>query len=233
MTAAGRGDGRDSARFCGARKRQGEGTCRRPAGWGTDHVGRGRCKLHGGRTPGQRAKDRKDQAAAAVVTFGLPREVEPGQALLEEVHRSAGHVAWLGQLVASLPHDVLATGYDSVQVTETSDTGEPVTRTVLVPRSGLKQLDGQGRFEKPSVWVELYQAERKHLTQVAKAAVDAGIAERAVRLAEDQGRLLAAGLSWLLAKLDRAADPVARQLVSQMLQSLAVGQVPELEAARG
>lgn len=37
--------------FCGAKKRQGEGTCRLPAGWGTDHVGRGRCKLHGGCTP--------------------------------------------------------------------------------------------------------------------------------------------------------------------------------------
>src|SRR4051794_5751686 len=40
--------------YCGARKRQpqypGE-TCRRPAGWGTKHVGFGRCKLHGGATP--------------------------------------------------------------------------------------------------------------------------------------------------------------------------------------
>lgn len=33
---------------CGAKKRQGEGTCALPAGWGTDHVGYGRCKLHGG-----------------------------------------------------------------------------------------------------------------------------------------------------------------------------------------
>jgi hypothetical protein len=35
---------------CGARRRgQGKGKlCRRPAGWGTDHPGAGRCKLHGG-----------------------------------------------------------------------------------------------------------------------------------------------------------------------------------------
>lgn len=41
-------------RLCGARKRQprhlGE-RCARPAGWGTTHLGFGRCKLHGGATP--------------------------------------------------------------------------------------------------------------------------------------------------------------------------------------
>jgi len=36
--------------YCGAKKRQGEGTCTQPAGWGTDHVGFGRCKLHAGRS---------------------------------------------------------------------------------------------------------------------------------------------------------------------------------------
>lgn len=35
---------------CGAKNRSGE-PCQRPAGWGTDHVGEGRCKLHGGLTP--------------------------------------------------------------------------------------------------------------------------------------------------------------------------------------
>lgn len=34
--------------LCGAKKRQGPGCCSQVAGWGTDHVGEGRCKLHGG-----------------------------------------------------------------------------------------------------------------------------------------------------------------------------------------
>lgn len=34
--------------ICGAKRRQGQGACKRPAGWGTDHPGRDRCKLHGG-----------------------------------------------------------------------------------------------------------------------------------------------------------------------------------------
>lgn len=36
---------------CGGKLRGGrEGTCTRPAGWGTKHVGTGKCKLHGGST---------------------------------------------------------------------------------------------------------------------------------------------------------------------------------------
>ena len=38
--------------MCGGKLRQGTGTCKRPAGAGTDHPGFGNCKLHGGSTPG-------------------------------------------------------------------------------------------------------------------------------------------------------------------------------------
>ena len=38
--------------ICGSPRRQGDGApCTRPAGLGTDHVGEGRCKLHGGSNP--------------------------------------------------------------------------------------------------------------------------------------------------------------------------------------
>lgn len=39
--------GREKGPECGAKNRQGE-PCQQPAGWGTDHPGEGRCKLHGG-----------------------------------------------------------------------------------------------------------------------------------------------------------------------------------------
>lgn len=35
---------------CGAKTRSG-GVCKKQAGWGTDHLGEGRCRLHGGATP--------------------------------------------------------------------------------------------------------------------------------------------------------------------------------------
>lgn len=42
---------RYSYQICGAKKRQGTGVCTQKAGWGTDHPGSGRCKLHGGAAP--------------------------------------------------------------------------------------------------------------------------------------------------------------------------------------
>lgn len=40
-----------STPVCGARRNKADAICKRPAGWGTDHPGQGRCKLHGGLTP--------------------------------------------------------------------------------------------------------------------------------------------------------------------------------------
>lgn len=39
---------------CGATTHQAKTPCRKQAGWGTDHLGFGRCKLHGGSTPSHR-----------------------------------------------------------------------------------------------------------------------------------------------------------------------------------
>lgn len=147
---------------CGAKTAN--GTCGLPKGWGTNHVGIGACKLHGGSTPNHVKQANGQKAQAAVATFGLPREIDPQAALLEEVYRTAGHVDYLGRVVAELEQEEL------------------------------KQLDAGERFEKPAVWVEMYQAERKHLVRVAATCISVGIAERQVRLAEDQGRQLASVL---------------------------------------
>lgn len=48
---AGDHDTDGSSRYCDGPLRHREGTCTRPAGWGTPHPGIGRCKLHGGSTP--------------------------------------------------------------------------------------------------------------------------------------------------------------------------------------
>ena len=67
-TAEGRG-----RRLCGAAKRQGGGHCRKPAGWGTSHPGRGRCRLHGGATRSQskRAADEEIEARASAMLAQL------------------------------------------------------------------------------------------------------------------------------------------------------------------
>lgn len=43
--------------ICGAKNKKG-GICSRPAGWGTNHPGSGKCKLHGGASTGPRNPDK-------------------------------------------------------------------------------------------------------------------------------------------------------------------------------
>lgn len=165
-------------------KTRGGGRCQRPAGWGTDHVGVGSCKLHGGSTPAGRKSAQRQAAANAVVTYGLSREVDPHAALLEELHRTAGHVAWLEQKIAGFETD-----------------GE------------LKQYAGSEDgllWEKPAVWVELYHRERKHFAEIAKTCISVGIEERRVRIAEQQGQLIAQVIRGVLTDLgviDRPETP--------------------------
>lgn len=63
--------GRREKSYCGADKRQGEGTCTRPAGWGTPHVGTGACKLHGGSTPNAVKAAAKAEARHLLGTLGV------------------------------------------------------------------------------------------------------------------------------------------------------------------
>lgn len=188
----GNGAGPDP-RHCGARKKpaRGGGFCQKPAGWGTDHVGTGRCRFHGGATPSHNRKAQKDNAIAAVETYGLPRDVDPDAALLEELHRTAGHVAWLNGIVTEIDGDDL---HGPVG-------GGPES----IPR------------EEPSIWLRLYQEERKHLAAVAKSCIDAGIEERKVQLAEQQGALLAQVLQGVLDELGVKDGPKRRKVVRKHL----------------
>lgn len=69
--ASGSGVPKRDRPLCGGKKRQGEGTCTRPAGWGTNHAGAGRCKLHGGCAPsGRKAGALKLVEQQAIELFG-------------------------------------------------------------------------------------------------------------------------------------------------------------------
>jgi hypothetical protein len=61
------------------------------------------CVKHGGGQPKARkagtARRAEEKARAAVAAYGLPRDVSPTEALLEEVRWSAGHVAWLRDII--------------------------------------------------------------------------------------------------------------------------------------
>lgn len=181
---------------CGAKTRAG-GQCQRPAGWGTDHVGAGKCKLHGGRTPSGRKAAQRIQAVEAVASYGLPREIDPHSALLEELHRTAGHVAWLADLIGA-----------GVLSKENNPTGR--RRTIKLDQPTLAG-------DIPSVWVQLYHEERKHFAAVAKTCIAVGIEERRVLIAEQQGSLLAQVIRGVLTDLGVADRPEVPSVVRRHL----------------
>lgn len=98
-----------SGKKCDANKTKGGGTCGHAAGWGTSHPGHGRCKWHGGCTPTHVKSAEAEIAEQAVETYGLPREIDALEALIEEVQRTAGHVRWLELKVHALSEAELPT----------------------------------------------------------------------------------------------------------------------------
>lgn len=195
-----------NSKLCGARKTDGSGeTCKHPAGWGTDHNGIGACRKHGGTLPNHRRKAQVIKAQDAVVAFGLPRNINPVKAILEETQRTAGHVAWLGQQVASLKSDDLVRGITRVQVLPDGSKATTVEAAV-------------------NVWVKLYQEERRHLVAVCKAGIDIGLKEIEIHIAKKQGELLAQVITAILGDLSltKRQEELVSKVVPKHLQAVAV-----------
>ena len=85
---------------CNGNRTDGSGLCRQPVGWGTG-TGRGRCKRHGGSTPNHVKKAQREELEEAVHVFNLSREIEPTDALLEELWRTAAMVSMLDREICS------------------------------------------------------------------------------------------------------------------------------------
>jgi hypothetical protein len=108
------------ARYCGGKKRQGEGTCTQPAGWGTPHPGAGRCKLHGGCAPsGVKAGEAALVEKRTRELFGkIAPERKPIDNPLAAYAEFAGRVmAWLDAMDMQLD-ELRTVGYESERVGE-------------------------------------------------------------------------------------------------------------------
>lgn len=188
---------------CG-KKTRGGGRCKR---WPIK--GGKVCATHGGsaRQVKRKAKQRleAEKAQKAVAFYGLAREIEPHEALIEEIHRTAGHVSWLGSVVeqmrvAPVPGQVEANGKDAE--------GEQAGTTVVASVAA-------------ETWLNLYRDERDRLVRVSKAAIDAGVAERQVRIVEAQAQRLAQVVTAIIRDLGHdLRDAKVREIVRhRMLES--------------
>jgi len=125
--------------------------------------------------------------------LGAPIEEDPGVLLLKEVHRTAGHVAWLEGKVRELGAEDLVWSLRE-QTDEKGHKGED-TISMVTKRYGAEV----------NTWYQLYKEERKHLAGVAAAAIKAGVEERRVRIAERGLDMLEA--SMIAALADLGLDP--------------------------
>ena len=195
------------AEFCGAKKRQGEGTCTQPAGWGTNHVGIGRCRLHGGSTQNHKTAAVATQARRDVVLFGARRDIHPADALLELVQWTAGEVEYWRQRVRLLEEGELTWG---------------VTR---VKEGG----DDRGTTEeaKPNIAYQMAIDASNRLERYSASALKAGVEERLVRMAEKQGAVIHRVLVDVLGELGHDVSPgsLAAQVVLRHLAPVVAGEV--------
>lgn len=202
----------DGRRRCWSRSKRAEGEqCGAPA-----MVGQNVCRHHGGSAPQalKAAAERvaEEKARQLVATYGRKIETTATEALLDEVQWTAGHVAWLRERVQEIESDA---------VVATSDSEHPLIWGVTREKAGGED-HGITSEAAPNVWLKLYQQERTHLVKVCEAAIRAGIEERRVRLAEEQGALVAQVIRLILADLDLSAAQRLRvpEIVPRHLRAL-------------
>ena len=154
--------------LCGRGTKNG-GTCKQPAGAGTDHVGYGACRFHAGNAPAQRTAAIREATQTEAERWAYAQEFQilPEDALLWSVRLSAGAVTWLRS-----------------QVERKDDWG-----------TSPHQRQDPDKLEKSRLaWMAAYGDERDRLAKTAKMAVDAGIARRQVELAEAEASYVFEGL---------------------------------------
>jgi hypothetical protein len=238
----------DPPRLCG-RARGDKGPCKLQAGRRTSHPGWGHCWLHGGNSPNgikYAARLKVEWTMQTAVFYGLPvPDVTPEQLLLDEVRRSAAIVAWLElmisqwRMVPESPEEELARVTAEDPDGPPSDGPELLEHMRIGKSTGLPALGTVVYWEKGgtvaptevAAWLDRYERERTMAVRAAKAAIDAGVAERLVRLAETQVATFLAVIRDYHAKAGLEMTPERVALLSQSLRALggASGPVVDVE----
>lgn len=175
------------------------------------------CRFHGGNLPKVRAKAeaymQEMKVRALAQTLGLPVDVDPHTAILNEIHWSAGHVEFYRAQVQLLAPGVLIQGVRGItQSTKTGfQAGESIEKEV---------------GPDVHVWLKLYGEERDRLARLCLGAMKAGIDERRIQVEEQQASMLAQGLMWLQTEvklrldLNAVESKVFGEVLGEMLRRL-------------
>lgn len=166
-------------RWCDQHKRR-ECTHDRSKGRGVCHgiavKGTPACGKHGGKTLAELKADGERRLAR---TYGQPRPVGAGEALMEEIARTAGAVDYLAELVAAIEPEALWWGR---------------TKVTQTPDGALTTVEARAH-----VVLQAYWKERDHLADISSAALARGAEQQMV----DWARLAGMGAAKVL---DRVLD---------------------------
>lgn len=108
------------------------------------------------------------RATARFGGFPIPEDINPVDALVDELKRSTAFCAWIESKMAKWPDELVPLGsehYDD---------------------KGARQVDPT----EEAAWLAVWQRERDHLAKVAKMCIDAGVSERQIELAERQSEIM-------------------------------------------
>ena len=181
--------------LCGARKRQGEGTCRKPAGWGTPTPGvpGTPCRLHGGNTRNHRKRAADAEAEDRARAMLAQLDIQPVDNPLTELQLLGGEVvAWknaIRVLVNDLQSDIRYEG----------EHGEQLRAEVALFERAMDRCE-------------------RVLTSLAKLNLD----ERLARIEEAKGKLIIAAVLGGLAAVDVPPElqQAARAAIAERLRTV-------------
>lgn len=185
-------------RLCGSRDRGTETLCTNPAGQRTPHPGWGKCWRHAGATVAGSLAAAKQEATAA----------------LEQLPA-------FGELVDITPHEAIV-----FMVRRSAGMVAWLEAKVQLLDDEDMFYENQAKNLQPNPWLTLLSDERDRLVKYAKTAADAGVAERAIQLAEQQGAMVANVLRSVLDQmgLDEQQRAQANALLYNGLRQLGSGE---------
>lgn len=198
---------------CGAPKRSG-GLCNADAGAGTDHLGYGHCKLHMGNTPTHRRKAALMEAHREAVVMGFPIDIDPMEGLLTVIKISAGEIAYMTDRIAELtPKQAVVRHKKTVSRDSDMESYEEIEKSSAVSLN---------------IWISARHQSMERFARFCKMAIDAGVAERSVAVAEGIGQQMGHLISGVLGELgltDQQKE-LAPQVVQKHLLLLESGTKP-------
>lgn len=190
---------------CGAKRTDGSGEqCNNEAGFGTQHIGVGKCKWHGGCTDSGNKSAANLLAARVIGGYHGEIDIEPHDGILWCIRMAAGQIHHLNQHAALIASD--------------------------------EDVDDEKHFA--SIKLQRIMLERgkamDQLAKYSKAALDANVAERQIKIAEGYGQILASLLAAVFEDLEltpaqrRSAPLIAERRLMELEHGEIINNAKEL-----